>query len=264
MQIEHHFSGNTSYYAAGRGKTVLLLHGWLHSGRIWENLYPFSKPEVRYIAVDLPGFGKTPPLRQSDATINNLSKWAFHFIKSLPDEHKPDYIIADSLGAVIMLQAFSEYTLSIKKLVLLGCPVDGLPSHLRLAQKLLPVHTLLRGLQALPENVLEKLIKYGNLVTMKKRNVKLSSLIYSIYAVDPGFAAKILTQIQKPVSSLPHIAIPEFILRGEFDRIVSRKSSHKLAASLRASYFEIQDSGHTPMLEQPESLMHILNKTFEL
>ncbi|GIJ60085.1 alpha/beta fold hydrolase [Virgisporangium aurantiacum] len=52
-----------AYREAGRGPTVLLIHGWPTSSYLWRDVIPWLAPANRVIAIDLPGFGgSTKPL----------------------------------------------------------------------------------------------------------------------------------------------------------------------------------------------------------
>ncbi|MGH3265685.1 MAG: alpha/beta fold hydrolase, partial [Trebonia sp.] len=46
----------------GSGKPLLLIHGLGSSLRNWDPVLPALSAERKVIAVDLPGFGRTPPL----------------------------------------------------------------------------------------------------------------------------------------------------------------------------------------------------------
>jgi len=46
-----------SYHLAGEGRPVVLLHGYLESGEVWQPLTELLSREFRVIAVDLPGHG---------------------------------------------------------------------------------------------------------------------------------------------------------------------------------------------------------------
>jgi len=56
----------------GSGKPLLLIHGLGGSGRSWKQVLDGLAAEREVIAVDLPGFGKTPPLA-GEVTIRTLA-----------------------------------------------------------------------------------------------------------------------------------------------------------------------------------------------
>jgi pimeloyl-ACP methyl ester carboxylesterase len=51
--------GTVSFSDQGKGRVVVLLHGYLGSKEIWEKTIPALSRSFRVIAIDLPGHGKT-------------------------------------------------------------------------------------------------------------------------------------------------------------------------------------------------------------
>ena len=47
----------------GKGKPVVLIHGWGMSGRIWEDLSETMRINYKLFIIDLPGMGKSPLLK---------------------------------------------------------------------------------------------------------------------------------------------------------------------------------------------------------
>jgi len=63
----------------GAGKPLLLVHGLGGSGQSWETILDGLAAEREMIAVDLPGFGRTPPLRR-EVSIATLTDAVTSFI----------------------------------------------------------------------------------------------------------------------------------------------------------------------------------------
>src|ERR1039458_8954855 len=57
----------------GNGPSILCLHGLMHSSEIWMRVTKLLEHEFQIIALDLPGFGLSPPLPASQI---NLVKYA--------------------------------------------------------------------------------------------------------------------------------------------------------------------------------------------
>jgi pimeloyl-ACP methyl ester carboxylesterase len=58
MSIYIQFEGiKVSYHVTGKGKTLVLLHGYLETGEVWQPLAGMLSEEFRIITVDLPGHG---------------------------------------------------------------------------------------------------------------------------------------------------------------------------------------------------------------
>lgn len=84
----------------GSGTPLVLVHGLGSSYRNWDPIVPALSAEREVIAVDLPGFGKTPPL--PEVTIGTLTDALRTF---LDDEGLSDAdIVGSSMGARMVLE----------------------------------------------------------------------------------------------------------------------------------------------------------------
>jgi pimeloyl-ACP methyl ester carboxylesterase len=54
-----------AYHRLGRGAPLVLVHGAGGSHRSWDAVLPFLQPHRDVVALDLPGFGDSPPLRET-------------------------------------------------------------------------------------------------------------------------------------------------------------------------------------------------------
>lgn len=113
----HHFA----YRVAGSGPDVLLIHGWLSSGRMWEALMAYLAPQYRVWAPDLIGFGDSwadDPTRV--LTVEDQTRLAVVFCKAVGI--RPYAAIGHSMGGAIILKLALDYPELLDRLVLV-CPV---------------------------------------------------------------------------------------------------------------------------------------------
>jgi pimeloyl-ACP methyl ester carboxylesterase len=89
------------YIRRGSGKPLLLLHGIGGSWRSWQTILPALTAERDVIAVDLPGFGETPPL-SGEVSIRTLADAVTEFLR----EHDLLGIdaVGSSMGARLVLE----------------------------------------------------------------------------------------------------------------------------------------------------------------
>lgn len=85
----------------GRGRPLLLIHSLGSSWRSWEPVLPALEAEREVIAVDLPGFGETPPLG-GEVSIATLAD-ALEAFLSLHDLDGVD-VAGSSMGARLALE----------------------------------------------------------------------------------------------------------------------------------------------------------------
>lgn len=80
-----------NYVRRGHGSPLLLVHGLGSSWRTWHTVLDTLSHERSVIAIDLPGFGKSPPLEQSPS-IDSLADAVTQFL------HEHDLIGTDAVG----------------------------------------------------------------------------------------------------------------------------------------------------------------------
>ena len=105
------------YEINGEGPAVVLLHGFLESSTMWEQLTPIMSQNKTVIAIDLPGFGKSGivdtvhSMELMANIVNQIIKR--HFFKNIS-------IIGHSMGGYVALAYCESYPESIANLILLN------------------------------------------------------------------------------------------------------------------------------------------------
>jgi pimeloyl-ACP methyl ester carboxylesterase len=122
----------TRLYDFGAGRPVLVLHGW--GGRI-ESMAPVIscvERDHRVVAVDLPGFGESPPPRDAWGTRDYA-----RFVTSLLDDLAIDkaHFVGHSYGAKTSLYLAATDSRLVDKLVLVGSSGLRTPPSLRARMK---------------------------------------------------------------------------------------------------------------------------------
>lgn len=286
------------YVDTMRNNPVVLLHGWLHSSEIWGQVKALDKKGLTFLSPDLPGFGNMPLPDEHEGPVASLTIFVQRYLQGVFNQQGPCVVIADSLSGIIMLNLLTSDFLqdvsvtrkqesqsrvpgahsedltfssrtdqnAIRHIVLLGTPVDGLPVLLRYSRKITPLQYLINRFKTVPEDIAHAIIRYGNHFTMHNRTVELGPLISGLRQADSDFSVRLFDNLMSPYEPRkiqnPE-NIPVTVLRGRHDKIVSAKSSRQLAHLLDASYKEIPDSGHTPMLENPQALLSIIYDILE-
>ena len=97
-------NGNVTFSDNGKGRTVVLLHGFLGSHKIWENTISNLAKSYRVIAIDLPGHGDTECFGYIH-TMDLMAKCVKAVMDSL--RLKKYVIIGHSMGGYVGL-AFAE------------------------------------------------------------------------------------------------------------------------------------------------------------
>jgi pimeloyl-ACP methyl ester carboxylesterase len=95
-----HFKTNVFCYSTGEGDPILFIHGWCHSSEIWFSIMERFVNSFHVIAIDLPGFGYSPPINEDKRNLSSYGKIVRYFISELGLDSSILTIVADSLGAI--------------------------------------------------------------------------------------------------------------------------------------------------------------------
>ncbi|VTU24068.1 alpha/beta fold hydrolase [Variovorax sp. PBL-E5] len=90
-----------NYVRRGEGKTLLLIHGLGSNWRSWQTIMAPLATERSVVAIDLPGFGKSPPL-EGEVSIRALADAVTRFLH----EHEllGTDVVGSSMGARLVLE----------------------------------------------------------------------------------------------------------------------------------------------------------------
>lgn len=118
-----HFNNSDIFYEVyGKGKPLVLLHGFLESSSMWDTLLPLLTQKNKVICIDLPGLGKSETI----AEVHTMELMA-EVVHSILDaeEIKEARFIGHSLGGYVTL-AFTElYPEKVSSLVLLNSTTES-------------------------------------------------------------------------------------------------------------------------------------------
>lgn len=108
----------TQYDMRGKGKVVLLLHGWGDSAQTWHKLLPALASKYQVVVLDLPGFGATQP-PQDVWNLDNYADFLHAFVDKL-ELKQPYAVIGHSNGGALALRTIALGKLQPTKLILLA------------------------------------------------------------------------------------------------------------------------------------------------
>jgi pimeloyl-ACP methyl ester carboxylesterase len=107
-----------AYQLAGKGETVVLLHGFCEDKRIWtdveEELHRYN---FRTLSIDLPGFGNSDLLQQAHPSIEDYSADVYAVIQHI--KLAKCFLLGHSMGGYVALAFAEKYPVLIRGLGLL-------------------------------------------------------------------------------------------------------------------------------------------------
>ncbi len=237
----------TNYTLQGKGKLVLLLHGWGDTSAGSVALQKDLAQDYQVLAPDLPGFGKT----QLPPTGWDLDDYA-NFVSKLLDKlaiGQPYAVIGHSNGGAIAIRAIATQKLTPQKLVLLAAA--GIRNH----------GGLRRGL-------LQLLAKVGNLATIglpesyrRKLRRQLYASAGSDYMVVEQMAETFKKTVRQDVQAdAARLTQPTLLLYGEHDQAVPLWMGQRYAALMPQSQLTVLPTGHFVHLDNPAAVSQAIKE----
>jgi len=113
--------GVVHYETIGRGRPVVLLHCWLGSWNNWRASMEALSDKFRVHALDFWGFGESST--QSRYTISDYVAMVETFMEHMGIESAP--VLGHSMGGSVTLRMALDHPRRVKRLVIIGSPVDG-------------------------------------------------------------------------------------------------------------------------------------------
>jgi pimeloyl-ACP methyl ester carboxylesterase len=108
----------THYETVGKGKVLLLLHGWGDTAASFKGLQTHLAKQAQVIAVDLPGFGGTEAPKSAWG-LEDYARFVRHFLAKI--ESQPvSLLVGHSNGGAIAIRGLAKGLLTADKLVLLS------------------------------------------------------------------------------------------------------------------------------------------------
>lgn len=102
-------------YIEGSGdETILMLHGWPDTYRLWQPQVELLKNDYRCVRFSWPGFEKTHPRRYRD--LKSLLSFVDKVVESV-DEGKPITLLLHDWGCVFGYQYYMNYQSKVKRII---------------------------------------------------------------------------------------------------------------------------------------------------
>jgi pimeloyl-ACP methyl ester carboxylesterase len=123
--------GIVHYEVYGRGRPVILLHGWLGSWGLWQETMTYLGSYYRMYALDFWGFGESGKKRDT-YSVQDFVLLVDQFMEQLGIARAP--LVGHSMGGTVSLSVALQFPERVSKVVVIGSPIVG--SSLALPLKL--------------------------------------------------------------------------------------------------------------------------------
>lgn len=247
--------GVVHYEVSGRGRPVILLHGWLGSWGYWAETMNQLHGAYRAYALDFWGFGDSGKRRNS-FLVPDFVALVDEFMDRLGIEAAP--IIGHSMGGTVALSLALSHPNRVRQVAVVGSPIDG--RSLSFWLKLAGEPWAARMLWKVPL-ALTTFLKLFSLRATKEsqRWYKMVTKDVSDTTLDSFFSSIRSLHHTDITDQLRTISVPVMGIYGHKDIIVNPNQADVLEAhALRPHIVRLPGSGHFPMLDEPKTFHHHL------
>lgn len=248
--------GIVHYEVYGRGRPVILLHGWLGSWGLWQETMAYLGRYYRTYALDFWGFGESGKKRAS-YDVQDFVTLVDQFMEQLGIEGAP--LVGHSMGGTVSLSVAIQYPQRVRKVVVVGSPIVG--SSLSLLLKLFgrrPVayvvyHNLwgLRWGFRMLAPMYTRDPRWPEMMDRDLSSTTLESFLMSI-------ASLRRTDLRPKLSS---IHVPVMGMYGDKDNVVHPEQWRPILTGMpNARIARFSNAGHFIMLDEPQEFVRILHE----
>ena len=249
--------GSVHYEVYGRGKPVILLHGWLGSWGLWQQTMADLGTSYRTYALDFWGFGESGKKRVTYA-VQDFVSLVDQFMEQLGIERAP--LVGHSMGGTVSLSVAMSYPQRVAKVAVAGSPIAGssLAPLLKLAGHR-PIAFFLFNLMG-PFRAWMKYFyspricsdpRFPSMMDRDLSRTTLESFLLSIASLRKTDLTACLNQVHVPVLGM----------YGDKDRVVDPLQWRPLErGAQRAQIARFSTAGHFMMLENPGEFTQILKR----
>lgn len=241
--------GIVHYEVYGRGRPVILLHGWLGSWGLWQETMSYLGQYYRTYALDFWGFGESGKKRDTYA-VQDFVSLVGQFMEQLGIFRAP--LVGHSMGGTVSLSVAIRYPERVSKVVVVGSPIVGssLAPLLKLAGyrfNAFLLFNMMGPFRAFMKNYYSKVIcsdpRFPEMMDRDLSKTTLESFLRSIASLRRTDLRPMLGQIK----------VPALGIYGDKDKVVHPLQWQPMKAGIpQAQIVRFDNAGHFPMLEEPD------------
>lgn len=249
--------GKISYQERGAGLPIVLIHGFPLDGRVFDDQLAGLSDSFRVIVPDLPGFGRSAPAQAF--TMRGLAADLRAFLKQIGA--LPCVLGGLSMGGYVVLPMAEMFPADLKGLILLDTRAEADTDEARQNRDRMAAAARERGAAAVVEMMFGKMLAQSTAhqrphVAQKLRQVMSEQPVDAIV-----YALAAMRDREDFRPRLGSIQTPTLIVVGEYDAITPPANAETMRSGLpRGWLITIPDSGHMPVMEQPESVNEAIRR----
>jgi pimeloyl-ACP methyl ester carboxylesterase len=251
------------YREAGSGPPLLLVHGYLWSSAVWEDVFPLLAPRHRVIVPDLPGFGESekPPAARYAYGLEAFAESLVDVVAALGVGRVS--VCGHSMGGAVALMLAAQHPDLVEKLIVVDPIVYASRRGAATRVATLPVLGPILFKQMYGRTMFRRFFRdnvYAREESVPHARIERMFTAFNAPAGrEAAYATMVATLDTRPlVASIPRVNAPTLVAWGRRDRWVPVERGRRLSRELRRARFEVFDCGHSPPEEAPQAFADVV------
>jgi pimeloyl-ACP methyl ester carboxylesterase len=234
----------------GSGDVLLFLHSFPLQAAMWDYQIDAFEGAHRCLAVDLPGFGESPP--PANPTRSSMQGWANLVVKVLDQlEVGKATVVGCSMGGYVAMALLRHHPARVERLVLADTRArSDDPSMVNRRSEMQQQVRAGSEIASLAKSTVEGLLSGASMA-----RPELVDYVHALAdgATPEGWIGALEAMKNRPDSMLVlrQTKVPSLVLVGELDRIAPIAEARSLRLLLKGELVVIPNVGHLPNIEDP-------------
>ncbi|RFU69857.1 alpha/beta hydrolase [Peribacillus saganii] len=248
--VELH-NGTIAYQDEGKGKPIVLLHGFCGSSRYWDKVIPKLSNNFRLIAPDLPGHGGSS-VTGHISSIEDMANHIKDFLDSLNVQEVT--MFGHSMGGYITLEFAKKYSDRLNGFSLIHSTAFPDTEEAKAAREANIAKVEQVGVHPLIEGLVPKLFAQENQDKNADEVIKTKEIGYLTSPIGATTALKAMKDRPDLNNVLEATSLPVLLIAGEKDQVIPPEKTFSVTKSNILQSL-ITNSGHMSMFEAPGKLI---------
>ncbi|AMY21063.1 alpha/beta fold hydrolase [Rhodococcus sp. NPDC003994] len=257
------------YDVAGRGPTLVLVHGVVHRRQAWDAVLDRLTPHRRVITVDLPGHGESDPLPEDgEDAIEYMVSELIAFVREVEEPGQQVHIAGNSLGGYLSLVLAAHGEVASATAL---SPAGFFLGHADQARTINTFKAIRQVARAFgdraPAAMRYRAVRYPSLLPFfaHPSRVAYEAAVHDVHSLttNPMIDAGIEADFAFPQATEPRV--PVTVAWGTRDLILPYYQSRRVRSVFpNATVIPVPGVGHVPMTDNPALIASILLAGSEL
>ena len=242
------------YRQTGNGPDLLLLHSLLTEMSVFERVLPQLAEAHRVTCLNLPGFGASDPVE-----LSSVGEHADHVARAMDALSLPSTVdvFGNGFGAFVALELAIRHGARMGRLMVADT-VPAFPEPAKAPFRGMAEKVRATGISAILDTAIGRMFPpafqaaHPEVVAARKAALAPTNALCFARACLALAALDLRPQLAR-------IRNPTLVMCGALDQTTTPALAREVASAIPgAVYRDIEDSGHCPMLEQPEALVSMI------